>query len=145
MGGRWLFCVGLSRYDSDLLLDLWSALFFIRYRLYGFLSVAGIVLCLLLDLRSSLIGIPATDKAVRIPSSTQDYEAERCRKTSFCFLYLDTNLFVDIGIENKRGYAVAFCAVYLGSAPAASGRERRYAMQARLHRSQSHLSPHFAE
>ena len=69
---RWL-----SRYDSDLLLDLWSALFFIRYRLYGFLSVAGIVLCLLLDLRSSLIGIPNTAKAVRIPSSTKQKQVPR--------------------------------------------------------------------
>ena len=35
----WLFfliltCGWLSRYDNDLLLDLWSALIFIRYRLY---------------------------------------------------------------------------------------------------------------
>ena len=40
---------------------------FIRYRLYDFLSVAGIILCLLLDFQSALIGISATTKVVRVP------------------------------------------------------------------------------
>ena len=63
---------GLSRYDSDLLLGLMPCAYFLRYRLYGFLSVAGIILCLLLDFQSALIGISATTKVVRVPMCCAD-------------------------------------------------------------------------
>ena len=67
---------GLSRYDRDLLLDLWSALFFNKYRLDG---------C-----------------AVQIPLSPQGHEAKRYREIdTFCFLYPVASLLADRGVKNK--------------------------------------------
>ena len=41
--------------------------------------------------------------------SARPNEARRCRKTSFCFLYLRASLLASVGIKNKRCYEVASC------------------------------------
>ena len=65
-------------------------------------------------------------------------EARRCLKTSFCFLYLASNLFVGIGIENKSGLRSSFLRSSLEVPPR---RAEGKGVKRHLCRSQSHLPP----